>query len=285
MTDPETKTDLRRQLAEDGYAFMPGVLDGPACDRLAAAIETCRQSPGPTFRTLSPDGAPLVQSELFRWGDVPAIRALTTSGPLPRLAAEAFGTGSVILMEDQWFHSEAGAGTPSPWHQDHPYHPLEPWFLTIWIPLDDPPGPVGLRVAPGSNEGTMYGPVEFSAGDATLGQAGVTLAAVPDIDADPARHGVVTPPARRGDAVLMDSRTLHAAGGLCTGTFRRISIRYAHPGTRIAPRAWPVATFWDDHAFARTHGASIAGPAFPEVTPQAMPPRRVSRTRRAARWP
>ena len=265
MTATDTRTDLRGALARDGYAFVPGVLDGPACARMAEAIETCRQSPGPTFRTLSPAGEPLLQSELFRWPDVPAIRALTTEGALPRLAAAAFGTDRVILMEDQWFYSENGAGTPSPWHQDHPYHPLEPWFLTIWIPLDDPPGPVGLRVAPGSNEGTLYGPVEFSAGDATLGRAEARPEPVPDIDADPERFGVVTPPARRGDAILMDSRTLHAAGGACTGTFRRISIRYAHPDTRIAPRAWPVATFWDEHAFARSEGAPIAGPAFPEL--------------------
>lgn len=257
--------DIAERLAEDGYAFVPAVLDAAACDRLTAAIDACRADPGPTFRTLSPAGAPVLQSELFRWADTPAIRALTHDGPLPRLAARAFGTESVILMEDQWFLSEPGAGTPSPWHQDHPYHPLEPWFLTIWIPLDDPPGPVGLRVAAGSHGATIYGPVEFSAGSATLGAAAQAPVPVPDIDADPRRWRVVVPPARRGDAILMDSRTLHAAGGQCTGMFRRISIRYAHPDTRITPRNWPVAQFWADHAVSGQPGARIAGPAFPEL--------------------
>ena len=276
MNGIDTLSGLSGILARDGYAHVPGVLDDATCDQLADAIEACRRCPGPTFRTLSPEGAPLLQSELFRWADVPAIRALTMEGPLPRLAARAFDVASVILMEDQWFYSEAGAGTPSPWHQDHPYHPIEPWFLTIWIPLDAPPGPVGLRVASGSNEGTMYGPVEFSAGDATLGQADGRLEIVPDIDADPARFHVTTPPARRGDAVLMDSRTLHAAGGYCTGTFRRISIRYAHPDTRIVPRAWPVASFWDQYDFARQPGAAITGPAFPRVTSCSIHPRPAS---------
>ena len=259
--------DIRTQIREEGYAFVRDVLDRATCDDLIAAIAGCRSNPGPTFRTLSPEGEPVVESELFRWTDVPAIRALTMEDALPRLAAEAFGTATVILMEDQWFYSEAGAGTPSPWHQDHPYHPLEPWFLTIWIPLDDPPGPVGLKVSAGSHVGPIYGPVEFSAGAATLRRAKEALEAVPDIDAEPIRWRVTTPPAKPGDAILMDSRTLHAAGGLCQGTFRRISIRYAHPETRIRPRAWPVAQFWDHHPVARQPGASIVSPDFPEVSP------------------
>lgn len=259
--------DLKQQLETDGYAFVENVLDDAACDAMIEAIATCQRKPGPTFRTLSPKGQPVVQSELFTWPHIPAMQALTKTGPLPRLAAEAFGTSSVILMEDQWFYSAPGASTPSPWHQDHPYHPLEPWFLTIWIPLDDPPGDVGLKVSAGSHGGPLYGPVEFSAGDATLGNAKTRLHPVPDVDAAPERWRVINPPAKRGDAILMDSRTLHAAGGLCKGTFRRISIRYAHPDTRVKPRSWPIAEFWDHHDVARRPGASIASADFPEIHP------------------
>lgn len=262
MTAAHT-TDLPATLASDGWALVRGVIGPEEIAALCAAIEDCRAAPGPTWRVLSPEGEPRLESELFRWSDSPAIRRLATEGALPRLAAAAFGTDRVILMEDQWFLSEAGAGTRSPWHQDHPYHPLEPWFLTIWIPLDPPPGPVGLAVAPRSHGGQLYGAVEFSAGDPTLGATAQTLAPVPDIDADPGGWGVILPDAGPGDAVLLDSRTLHAAGGNCAATFRRVSIRYAHPDTRIAPRDWPVAGFWDDHGFARTPGARIDGPAFP----------------------
>lgn len=261
-----SKMDIAAALRDDGYAFVPNVLDGAACDALNVAIETCRAMPGPTFRTLSPEGAPLVQSELFRWPDNAAIHDLTHKGVLPRLAAQAFGTKDVILMEDQWFYSERGAGTISPWHQDHPYHPLEPWFLTIWIALDTPPGPVGLKVAAGSHNEIMYGPVEFSAGNATLAGQKQVLQPVPDIEADPDTWRVITPPAKRGDAILMDSRTLHAAGGQCADTFRRISIRYAHPDTVFSPRSWPVAQFWDHHPIATSTGASLISAAFPLIT-------------------
>jgi hypothetical protein len=256
---------LATDLARDGYVFVPGVLDAAGRAEVCDAIAACRAHPGPTWRALSPPGEPRLESELFRWPDQPAIRRLAAEGALPRLAAEAFGTDEIILLEDQWFLSEAGAGARSPWHQDHGYHPLEPWFLTIWVALDDPPGPVGLMVVPGSHDGTLYGPVEFSAGAATLGDAAQRPVPVPDIDADPAGFGVVVPPARAGDAILMDSRTLHAAGGPCDRTFRRVSIRYAHPATRIVPRPWPVAGFWDAHPCAREPGAPLDPLAFPTL--------------------
>ena len=130
---------------------------------------------------------------MFCWPDQSAIRAVAATGVLPRLACIAFGTESCILMKDQWFLSEAEAGARSPWHQDHPYHPLEPWFLTICVAPDGPPGPVGLMVAVGSHGGQMYGPVEFSAGDATLSAVAGALRPVPDIDADPLRRQAVVP--------------------------------------------------------------------------------------------
>ncbi len=250
-------------VAEHGVAHLRGLVGEAELAALRLAVEGCRSNPGPHFRTLSPEGRPVVQSDLFRWTDVPAIRKLAMEGVLPRVAAAALGTDAVILLEDQWFYSAAGSGTPSPWHQDHPYHPLEPWFLTIWIPLDRPPGPVGIRAVPGSQAGPVYAPVEFSAGKATLDVGDIVLHPVPDVDADPEGFAVYAPDTQPGDGVLLDSRTLHAAGGLCSGTFRRLSIRYAHPGTRYRLRPWPVATFWAEHA--PTEGGLLPDDAFPLI--------------------
>ena len=263
MLKPKTESSVAEAIARDGVAHVPGVIDPAACAELIAAIEHCRAHPGPNFRTLSPEGRPVVQSDLFRWRDVPAIRALAREGALPRLAAEVFGTDEVILLEDQWFFSEEGSGTPSPWHQDHPYHPLEPWFLTIWIPLDPVPGPVGIKAVPGSHMRDVYAPVEFSAGKATLDAGSIVLRPVPDIDADPERYGVCEPATAPGDAVLLDSRTLHAAGGLCEATFRRVSIRYAPPSTRIHLRPWPIASFWGEYA--PKSGERLPQDAFPLI--------------------
>lgn len=252
-------------VAEDGVAQVRGLIGADQQAELRDAIEYCRANPGPNFRTLSPEGRPVVQSDLFRWADVEAIRRVAMEGPLPRLAADVLGTKDVILLEDQWFYSASGSGTPSPWHQDHPYHPLEPWFLTIWIPLDPVPGPVGIRAVAGSHRGDVYAPVEFSAGKATLDAGDIVLRPVPAIDDDPETFPVFVPETDPGDAVLLDSRTLHAAGGLCAATFRRLSIRYARPDTRFRPRPWPVAAFWAEHD--TRDGGSLSPSAFPLISP------------------
>lgn len=251
---------------EHGVALVRGVIGSGQQAELRAAIEYCRANPGPNFRTLSPAGKPVVQSDLFRWSDVEAIRSVAMEGALPRLAAEILGSDDVILLEDQWFYSATGSGTPSPWHQDHPYHPLEPWFLTIWIPLDPVPGPVGIRAVPGSHHGDVYAPVEFSAGKATLDAGDIVLRPVPPIDDEPDAFPVYVPQTDPGDAVILDSRTLHAAGGLCAATFRRLSIRYARPDTRFRLRPWPVAAFWADQD--TQEGGTLSPTAFPVISPR-----------------
>lgn len=265
MSETRIKGQVAREIADDGIAVVRALIDDATCTRLIGVVEHLRANPSPMFRTLSPAGQPVVQSDLFRWRDTPELAALVKTGPLPRLAGEVFGTNEVILLEDQFFYSATGSSTPSPWHQDHPYHPLEPWFLTIWIPLDPVPESTGLRAVRGSHLGPTFAPVEFSAREATLASGTAVLRDVPAIDDDPIAFSVVAPDFNPGDAMLLDSRTLHAAGGPCATTFRRLSIRYAAPDSRYHARAWPVATFWQEHDVEAHLGEPIASPAFPLV--------------------
>jgi hypothetical protein len=85
-----------------------------------------------------------------------------------------------------------------------------------------------------------------------------------DVDADPAGFRVLEPPAEPGDVVLLDSRTLHAAGGQCPEDFVRLSIRYTHPETARRDRSWPTATFWDEFSWAP--GERLPAQAFPRAS-------------------
>ncbi len=249
---PPPGSQLSQQIAQDGVAVLSGILDPDVCAALRQTIDHLRVTPGPHFRTLSPPGQPIAQSDLFRWPEDETLDKVATQGILPQLAASIFGTQSVLLLEDQFFYSEAGSQTLSPWHQDHSYHPLEPWFLTFWIPLDPVQEGQGLRAVVGSHRGPLYAPVEFSAAEATLAHGGASLAPVPDIDGAIAGNKlglevkILAPNFEPGDVMILDSRTLHAGGNACAHPFRRFSIRYAHPETQRVERAWPVAAFWQE---------------------------------------
>lgn len=259
----------RDALRDDGVVVVPGLLDDVWCARVRAAIGRCRIDPGPHYGVLSPPGRPRVDSDLFRWGDDADLHAVTHASPLVDAAAALLAEDAVVLVEDQWFASDPGATTPSPWHQDEPYYRLDRPFLTIWVTLDDIGVGSSLRVVPGSHLGPTFGMVEFSANAATIDTGTpAPTGPVPDIEADRDRHGVRSWTLRAGDAIALDSRTLHATGpAALPGPFRRLSTRWASPGTRYRLRDHGAAAFWDMLPHGLGDGDPIAGDVFPLVSP------------------
>jgi hypothetical protein len=99
---------------------------------------------------------------------------------------------------------------------------------------------------PGSHAtGITYAPVEFSATTTTIAN-GSDLAPVPAIDDLADQYPVSSWTLRAGDAIALDSRTLHATGvGTPTAEFRRVSTRWAVPDTRYRAEVPGAASFWD----------------------------------------
>jgi Phytanoyl-CoA dioxygenase (PhyH) len=250
----------------DGYVHIADVLDEQWCERLRRAIAHCRAHPGSFHGVLSKPEEPLVDSDLFRWFDDPDIAAAMRTSPLPALACELFGEGAAVLIEDQWFASDAGARTPSPWHQDDPYYNVDQPILTLWVALDDAPAAASLRVVPGSHHwGRTYAPVEFSSSSVTIG-ANEALLPVPAIDDDPT-YEVRGLAVRAGGVIALDSRLLHATGttAIEDRPFRRLSTRWARPGTRYTERGSQVATFWAELDHGLVDGDLLACDTFPLV--------------------
>ncbi len=266
-------SERRAELEARGVVVVPHLLDEQWCRRLHAAIDRCRTSPSQFYGVLSGPDELRVDSDLFRWFDDPDLAEVTRSSELPGLAAELVGSHSAVLIEDQWFASEPGAVSASPWHQDHPYYNLDRPFVTIWVTLDDVDADAALRVVAGSHAaGVTYAPIEFSATSATIGGQS-DLEPVPDVDADPERFPVTTWDLRAGDAVAIDSRTLHATGvrESADRDFRRISTRWAHPNTRYLDLGEQAAVFWKRLPHGLATGDPVAGEVFPLITPGQAP--------------
>ena len=266
---PTAGSERRATFQSQGAVVIPGLLDRQWCERLQAAIARCQTSPSQFYGVLSPPGELKVDSDLFRWFDDPDIAEVTHSSPLPALGAELCGADAAVLIEDQWFCSEPGAVSRSPWHQDHPYYNLDRPFATIWVTLDDVTADAALRVVEGSHAaGITYAPIEFSSSTTTIG-GGSELKPVPDVDADPERFPVTTWDLQAGDAVAIDSRMLHSTGirEVADRPFRRLSTRYAHPDTRYLDLGEQAAVFWRMLPHGLSTGDSVAGEVFPLITP------------------
>lgn len=264
--DAGTLAAARRELEDDGATLVRNVLGSEQVSSARAAIAACRASPGPHYGVLSAPGAPLVDSDLFRWRDVAPIGELVQRSALPSLAGALLGCDRVILVEDQWFASAPGSSTPSPWHQDAPYYRIDRPFLTLWVALDETPADLCLRVVPGSHRGPIYAPVEFTAEAVTIGAAG-DLPPVPAVDDEPDRFTVRTWTVQAGDVVALDARTLHATGPgtVGPGGFQRLSTRWAHPDSRYVDVGPQVARFWDLLPHGLLFGDPLACDVFPVI--------------------
>ena len=99
--------------------MVPGLLDQQWCERLRSAIKRYQANPNQFYGVLSPRGEPKVDSDPFRWFDDPDVAEATHSSALPALGAALCGAEAAVLIEDQWFCSEPGAGSRSARQSQH----------------------------------------------------------------------------------------------------------------------------------------------------------------------
>ena len=133
---------------------------------------------------------------------------------------------------------EPGAVSPTPWHQDLNYWPVEgKQICSAWIAFDHVDrANGGMEFVAGSHEaGHRYQPFDFRQTDAVETDEFEPL---PDVDARRADLRILTWDLAPGDAVVFSALTLHGAAGNATGDRRRraLSIRYAGDDARFTRR-------------------------------------------------
>lgn len=121
-------------------------------------------------------------------------------------------SSKVNVLFDQWLIKEPGTETPTPWHHDVPYWPVDGDMLsTLWLALD----PVDLasgavEYVKGSHRwGQRYFPQTFS------GMDGFTedLPRIPDIDANRDDYDIVHFELEPGDCTAHHGLLVHSAPG------------------------------------------------------------------------
>ena len=196
--------DLKR-LADDGYLFMPGLLNADWVQRLKT--QQARFDDAGKY-SLS------VQVQLVnRSAD---IRRFVTSGPQVAVATQVLGP-DVCFTHQQYVtkHPDEKTRTDVPWHQDNGYGQLAPATdLTVWTTLDDCDEANGcLWVIPGSHKrGLLPHHPESGLMTATVEEQGIPL------------------PMKAGDAVIFGSLLLHRSLPNTTDKTRvAMYVRYCTP--------------------------------------------------------
>ena len=252
---------LARYVA-DGFVKLPQVLDRAIIERfepeITAKVIELNTMHLPLSERDTYSRAFLQVENLWRHSDL--VRQLVFSPRLARIAAALMGVRGVRLYHDQALYKEAGGGH-TPWHRDQHYWPVSTAnTLTVWIPLQDTPAPMG--------------PLTFAAGSQTS-MAGRDLLISDASDRALAEfvaaqgYRVENGPFEIGDVSFHAGWTVHRAGPNTTETPRRVmTMIYIDADIEITEpiNDWQAAD-WRNFL----GGAPVGGPATGPLNPVLHP--------------
>jgi ectoine hydroxylase-related dioxygenase (phytanoyl-CoA dioxygenase family) len=266
-TTHTTAADLEAY-RRDGAVCLRQVFAPEWIDLLNRGVDRNIANPGPWFTdfTDKAGGGRCIKDD-FCWERIPEYEAFVRRSPAAAIAGELMQAREVCFIEDQYFQKEAGASTPTPYHQDQSYYEVRGEWCVAWIPLDPHAAEDSLRIVAGSHGwGKLFTPKSFAGegGAFDVKQAQSPLEPVPDIEGDPARYRVLAWAMEPGDCLVFHPRALHGnSGNRSAHRARRLSLRWVSETATYDQGVLPWATFVPEHGLA--HGERIIGRKFPLV--------------------
>lgn len=203
------------ELRAAGHIVLRGVFSPGEVAAYAPALRdyVARKREGMSQRERDMGASP--EDPIFDLGEAPAsVAGFVTAPRLGEIAAQLLDVGAVRILHFCGFF-KPGGGSPTPWHQDLSFIPLDSdRVLSIWIPLTDvSPDMGGLMFAGGSHR---HGPLEPTS---ALGRF------------DIASNGAMC----AGDISIHLGWTLHAARRNASRSMREaISVCYYDEAARVA---------------------------------------------------
>lgn len=172
------------------------------------------------------------------WDRIPEYRDFVLNSPAAALAGRLMGAESVQIFHEHVLIKEPGTAKVTPWHHDMPYYCVDgEQVVSFWTALDPVPKAVCPRFVAGSHRwGKLFYPRAFDDG-ANYAYAGAGYETVPDIDAAPEDHEILSWDLAPGDSLVFHFLTLHGAPGNTAPSRRRgFSTRWLGDDARYVTR-------------------------------------------------
>lgn len=264
---PVSEADIAAYRA-DGAVCLRQAFERSWVDLLNRGVDRNIANPGPWFTDFTgADGTARCIKDDFCWSWIPEYEEFARFSPCGEIVGRLMGAEEVCFIEDQYFQKEAGASTPTPWHQDQSYYEVAGEWCIAWIPLDPVARADSLLIVAGSHAwGRLYMPQSFTGrgGMFDVDPAASPLPPVPDIDGEPEKYRILGWAMEPGDCLVFHPRALHGnAGNRSSRRARRLSMRFVSESATYARKALPWAAFVPDHGLA--DGERIIGAKFPLV--------------------
>ena len=241
---------------EHGVVYLPDLLDDDWLERMKVAYteemfgdvaDVNIADIGASAKMLAEQGVELVSRntesasgrfwiKTFNWRRFPSITALGCEAPLPETIARLMGSTRLNFYGEQAFFKEAGSLHRTAFHQDAPYfHLAGEQCCTVWMPLDVVDADNGMMgYVKGSHRWDIHAANMFSS---RIPIPGSTNAPLPDIENHEEDYDLIYYPAKPGDAIVHQVRTVHGATGNTSKRDRRaLALRYVGDDVRYMER-------------------------------------------------
>lgn len=220
--------DLLREITEeeiatfdaDGIVLLKGMFDSDWVSHVRKAVARDMANPSIMEKDINRGGTGNFFVDTFVWAHVPEFRTVIADSPAAKIAATIMRSAKVNLLFDQILAKDPETSTPTRWHHDVPYWPIDgDQVCTIWLALDRVTAASGaVEYVRGSHKwGQRFKAESFSDNE----QYQEDLPAVPDVDNMRDEFDLIRPELEPGDCTVHHGLTVHGAPGNRTRTRRR----------------------------------------------------------------
>lgn len=208
----------------DGVAHLPALVDSATVRVLTAASETRFAMKGRYAEELTERGR--FFDERMIYPENADFRRFVLESGLGEQAGRAIEAAEVRAYFDHLFLCEADTPMEHYWHQDLPYWPTAGnKICSVWLALNDcTTESSALEFVIGSDRGPFYAPARFgNEDDASFDQGDPDAPPMPRFHQERDKYRLVSWEIKAGDAILFNTRIVHASGGNRSKTQRRIA--------------------------------------------------------------
>jgi ectoine hydroxylase-related dioxygenase (phytanoyl-CoA dioxygenase family) len=208
LTDPSHRASM---FYDDGAAFV-GLRDS----------ETRGQYTGRHDLAAKPRFA----ADIDTWRTHPEFDQFIHYSPVAEMAGRIMRATKANLFLQEIMLKDAGTDTPTPWHSDMPFFPMEGGqTCTVWIPLDPIRRENGIEYVRGSHRwGKAFLPLDMPDPRQHYGVDVSPFAPLPDIESHRNDYDIITWDMEPGDCIVHHGYAVHGAPGNSSKQPRRVFI-------------------------------------------------------------
>ena len=167
---------------------------------------------------------PRFMNDIDNWRDLPEYEEFLFRSPCAEIAGRLMRSRKANLFLQDVMLKQAGTDTPTPWHQDMPFFPMEgDQTCTVWIPLDPIVPENGIEYVRGSHRwGKAFLPFDMPDPEAHYETDLSGFTPTPDVDAHRDDYELLSWEMMPGDCIVHHGYALHGAPGNSSTQLRRV---------------------------------------------------------------